>query len=452
MCASVAAPGTTRLPQGEKASLCILMAWSGRSKFLRPVACNRHQRWVTLYPYHVRPKSAERAIWEVQLMQHATHPDSRFSKPMPHGKKHAWTLKHQNCAELHTCCPPSTISRILGRDLACSHVGLPAVLGHMLHEQQVPWLAVLQVHFTRSQACPKWKNGSRRKSGEHMENIWNHVCSLTRVQSHLIHCMCLIVPGFGVLECLRIVKHSCTSAQFFKKRQNMLDTWYIVVLVWSFDSALLGGLALCLLLCGSLACQAYRKTNASNPVTSQASWHFHGRVWLQCKAIECLMCVVWTWNVSMTTTPCNLENRGAAEILSWWSSRRGISSRNLWRDLACKQLPAAPSSSQNLGSCQNWIGSQSCCASDHHTFRLWDRQMDRWTDGRSAVALSGNGQMSSAWSPSTPRDFLFKSALRRSADLTQSEKWWFNRKKGYHGTVQLQMVCVFKWVCVSVWK
>ena len=129
----------------------------------------------------------------------------------------------------------------------------------------------------------------------------------------------------------------------------------------------------------------------------------------------------------------------------------GYPPRNLWRDLACKQLPAAPSSSRNPGSCQNWIGSQSCCASDHHTFRLWDRQMDRWTDGRSAVALSGNGQMSSAWSPSTPRAFLFKSALRRSADLTQSEKWWFNRKKriswDYTKLCAFSSECV--WVCAN---
>ena len=114
---------------------------------------------------------------------------------------------------------------------------------------------------------------------------------------------------FGVLERLRIVKHSCTSAQCLK-RQNMLDT----LLHWSGLSIQHSWVVFCLLLCGSLACQAYRKTNESNPVTSQASWAFPsclGRVCLQYQAFECLMirlmCVVWTWNVHMIITPCNLS-------------------------------------------------------------------------------------------------------------------------------------------------
>lgn len=155
------------------------------------------------------------------------------------------------------------------------------------------------------------------------------------------------------------------------------------MLVWSFDTALLGGLVLCLLLCGYLACQAYRKTNASNPVTSQASWHFHGRVWLQCEAIECLMCVVWTWNVSMTTTPCNLEQLkprscGDFELVEF--EEGDILQKSVER----LSLQAAPSSSQQLPESGflpelNRFSELLCFRSPHiQALRQTDGQMDRW--------------------------------------------------------------------------
>ena len=162
------------------------------------------------------------------------------------------------------------------------------------------------------------------------------------------------------------------------------------MLVWSFDSALLGGLVLCLLLCGSLACQAYRKTNASNPVTSQASWHFHGRVWLQCEAIECLMCVVWTWNVSMTTTPCNLEQLkprscGDFELVEF--EEGDILQKSVER----LSLQAAPSSSQQLPAAPGIR----VLARTESVLRVVVLQItthsgfetDRWTDGQMGVQL-----------------------------------------------------------------